>query len=207
MTDIESGTKRGFEMAHDERKPRVIAKGRWLTFIDDAGWEYVTRPHVTGIVVIVAVTADQRLVLVEQYRPALHPRGIELPAGLVGDLDGRQAESLADAAARELEEETGYRAAEMVPLFSGPVAVGVSDEIVSFFDARGLTRVGAGGGDDTEDIAVHEVPIADVNAFLASQRAQGLAVDPKIFAGLFLAGVTLAGVSLPATRATSPDRS
>jgi ADP-ribose pyrophosphatase len=189
-------------MAHDERKPRVIAKGRWLTFIDDAGWEYVTRPGVTGIVVIVAVTADGRLVLVEQYRPAVQQRVIELPAGLVGDVEGRHAESLLDAAARELEEETGYRADTMVPLFEGPIAVGVSDETVSFFDARGLVRVGAGGGDETEDIAVHEVPLAELDAFLASQRAQGLAVDPKIFAGLYLAGV-----SLPAARATSPDRS
>src|SRR3954466_616136 len=155
MTDIESGPKRGFAMEHDERKPRVIAKGRWLTFIDDAGWEYVTRPNVTGIVVIVAVTADQRLVLVEQYRPAVQQRVIELPAGLVGDVDGRQTESLADAAARELDEETGYRAAEMVPLFEGPVAVGVSDETVAFFEARGLARVGAGGGDATGAIGVH----------------------------------------------------
>jgi ADP-ribose pyrophosphatase len=202
MTDIDSGIKRRFEMADDERKPRVIAKGRWLTFIDDAGWEYVTRPTVSGIVVIVAVTPDQRVVLVEQYRPAVQQRVVELPAGLVGDVEGRQTESLADAAARELEEETGYRAAEMRPLFEGPVAVGVSDETVAFYEARGLTRVGAGGGDDTEDIAVHEVPVADVNAFLLSQRAKGVAVDPKIFAGLYLAGV-----SLPATRATSPDRS
>ena len=188
-------------MGHDERTPRVIAKGRWLTFIDDAGWEYVTRPGVTGIVVIVAVT-DQRLVLVEQYRPAVRQRVLELPAGLVGDVDGRHAESVLDAAARELEEETGYRADEMVPLFEGPIAVGVSDETVSFFNARGLVRVGAGGGDDTEDIAVHEVPLAELNAFLAAQRAKGLAIDPKIFAGLYLAGV-----SLPAAREISPDRS
>jgi ADP-ribose diphosphatase len=197
----------GIEMAPDERKPRVIAKGRWLTFIDDAGWEYVTRPGVTGIVVIVALTGDQRLVLVEQYRPAVRQRVTELPAGLVGDVAGRHAESLLDAAVRELEEETGYRAAEMVPLFDGPIAVGVSDETVSFFDARGLVRVGAGGGDDTEDIAVHEVPLADLNAFLASQRAKGIGIDPKIFAGLFLAGVSLADVSLPAARGISPDRS
>lgn len=189
-------------MADEERKPRVIAQGRWLTFIDDAGWEYVTRPGVTGIVVIVAVTAEQRLVLVEQYRPAVQQRVIELPAGLVGDADGRRAESLADAAARELEEETGYRAEEMRTLFEGPIAVGVSDETVSFFEARGLVRVGAGGGDDTEDITVHEVALPDLHAFLGAQQRKGLAIDPKIFAGLFLAGV-----SLPAARASSPDRS
>jgi len=167
----------------------VLAKGRFLTFIDEGGWEYVTRPGVTGIVVIVAVTDEQRLVLVEQYRPAVHQRVIELPAGLGGDADGRRAESMGDAAARELEEETGYRAGEMVALGEGPIAVGVSDEVVSFFHARGLTRVGAGGGDETEDITVHEVPLAELPSFFAAQQRAGLGVDPKIYAGLFLAGV------------------
>ena len=176
-------------MANTDDKPRVLAEGRFLTFLDESGWEYVTRPGVTGIVVIVAVTDAGRLVLVEQYRPAVHRRVIELPAGLVGDVEGRRAESMRDAAARELEEETGYRAGEMVALFEGPIAVGVSDETVSFFDARGLTRVGAGGGDDTEDITVHEVPVGELKAFLAAKMAAGLAVDPKIHAGLWLAGV------------------
>jgi ADP-ribose pyrophosphatase len=176
-------------MTKTDDKPRVLAKGRFLTFVDENGWEYVTRPGVTGIVVIVAVTDEGRLVLVEQYRPAVHQRVIELPAGLVGDGDGHRAESMRDAAARELEEETGYRADELVALFDGPIAVGVCDEVVSFFHARGLTRVGAGGGDDTEDITVHEVPLAELPAFFAAQQQAGRGVDPKIYAGLFLAGV------------------
>ena len=175
----------------DDKQSRVIAKGRYLTFVDDGGWEYVTRSGVTGIVVIVAMTAESRLILVEQYRPAVGKRVVELPAGLVGDGDGRRDESLATAAARELEEETGYQARELVLLFEGPIAVGVSDEAVSFFHAQGLTRVGEGGGDDTEDILVHEVPLAELTAFLTARSQAGLAVDPKIFAGLFLAGVAV----------------
>ena len=175
------------------RERRVLGRGKYLELIDEGGWEYVTRPGVTGIVVIVATTKDRRLVLVEQYRRAVHKHVIELPAGLVGDVDGHGAETMADAAARELEEETGYAAAEMVLLFEGPIAVGVSDEIVSFFEARGLSRVGAGGGDDTEDITVHEVPLDELRAFLAAKLEAGLGIDPKIYAGLFLAGVTLPG--------------
>jgi ADP-ribose pyrophosphatase len=177
-------------MAKPGDKPRVLAKGRFLTFIEEGGWEYVTRPGVTGIVVIVAVTDDDRLVLVEQYRPAVHNRVIELPAGLVGDIDGQRAESLRDAAARELEEETGYRAAAWDALQEGPVAVGVSDEVVSFFRAREIARVGAGGGDDTEDITVHEVPLGELRGFLEAKQRAGLAVDPKIHAGLYAAGIS-----------------
>jgi ADP-ribose pyrophosphatase len=179
---------------HDKKTvaslPRILAKGRFLTFIEEGGWEYVTRPGVTGIVVIVAVTDDDRLVLVEQYRPAVHNRVIELPAGLVGDIDGQRAESLRDAAARELEEETGYRAAAWDALLEGPVAVGVSDEVVSFFRARGIARVGAGGGDDTEEITVHEVPLGELRGFLEAKQRAGLAVDPKIHAGLYSAGIS-----------------
>jgi ADP-ribose diphosphatase len=167
---------------------RVLAQGRYLTLVDDAGWEFVTRHGVTGIVVLVVVTSARELVLVEQHRPAVGTRVIELPAGLVGDLEGREAESLVAAAHRELVEETGFEAHEMVELAVGPVAVGVSDEVVTFFEARGLRRVGAGGGDDSEDITVHVVPLEALGAFLAEKRAAGLHVDPKIYAGLFLLG-------------------
>jgi ADP-ribose pyrophosphatase len=164
---------------------KILAEGRYLHLID-AGWEYVTRPGVTGVVVLVAVTPERELVLVEQYRPAVRRKCIELPAGLVGDVAGQETETLASAAHRELIEETGFAAREMVQLAEGPIAVGVSDEIVTFFEARGLTRVGEGGGDDTEDIAVHVVPLARIPEFLAGRRAEGCHVDPKIFAGLYL---------------------
>jgi ADP-ribose pyrophosphatase len=168
---------------------RVLAEGRYLRLVDEDGWEYVTRHSVSGIVVLVAITPARELVLVEQHRPAVHGIVVELPAGLVGDTAGQESESLATAAHRELVEETGFAAKEMVELAAGPIAVGVSDEIITFFEARGLERVGPGGGDETEDITVQVVPLDGLEAFLAARRAAGLAVDPKIFAGLYLAGV------------------
>ncbi|HVZ72562.1 MAG TPA: NUDIX hydrolase [Polyangia bacterium] len=168
---------------------RVLGEGRYLRLVDEAGWEYVTRHRVSGIVVLVAITPAREVILVEQYRRAVHSQVVELPAGLVGDLDDQADESLATAAHRELIEETGYSAREMVEIAHGPVAVGVSDEIITFFEARGLERVGEGGGDDTENITVRVVPLAGLTAFLAERRAAGLLVDPKIFAGLHLAGV------------------
>jgi len=170
------------------KKPgvRVLGSGRYLTLLDDDGWEYVTRPHIEGVVVIVAITDDEKLLLVEQHRPAVGNRVIELPAGLVGDVDA--GESLIAAAERELVEETGFAAGEMVALVEGPISVGVSDETISFFQARAPRRVGVGGGDASEKITTHEVPLAELRRFLADRAAAGLAVDPKIYAGLFLVG-------------------
>ena len=169
---------------------RVFAQGRYLTVVEHEGWEFVTRHGIKGIVVLVAITPDRELVLVEQHRQPVGKAVIELPAGLVGDIPGQEDETLSKAAHRELVEETGFEARELVELEEGPVAVGVSDEVVTFFAARGLTRVGPGGGDDSEDIAVHVVPLRELDGFLAEKRAAGLAVDPKIFAGLYLVGET-----------------
>lgn len=174
-------------MTERNAAPRVLHEGKYLKLISDNGWEYTSRPHVTGIVVIVAVTDDRKLVLVEQPRTAVHKQVVELPAGMVGDVDAN--ESLADAARRELIEETGFEPGEMHLLAEGPIAVGVTDEVISIFEARALKRVGPGGGDDSEDITVHEVPLGELRAFLAAKQAEGRAVDPKIYAGLFLAGV------------------
>src|SRR6266508_5658888 len=59
----------------DSRPARVIGQGRFLTLVEEAGWEYVIRPHVRGIVVMVPITPDGELVLVEQARVAVHRRG------------------------------------------------------------------------------------------------------------------------------------
>ena len=139
---------------------------------------------------MVGITPEDKLVLVEQYRTAVHGRVIELPAGLVGDEEDRGEESLADAGARA-DGETGYAAGELVRVGEGPVAVGMSDEVVTFFRAGNLSRVGPGGGVEKEQITVHEVAARDLIAFLEARRAEGLAVDPKIFAGLFLAGIDI----------------
>ena len=79
---------------------RVLGEGRWLRLVDDGGWEYAERSGSNGVVVIVAVTDDDRLVLVEQYRPAVKARVIEAPAGLVGDLAGYEDEDRLAAASR-----------------------------------------------------------------------------------------------------------
>jgi len=171
----------------------VLADGKFLRFLSEGGWEYVIRPHSSGVVVVVAVTPARELILVEQHRVAVHASVIELPAGLVGDTSAVRGEPIETAARRELIEETGYEADRMVELATGPISVGVSSEVVTFFHAQGLRRIGPGGGDDTEAITVHAVALGDLRGWLADRQRAGRLVDPKIFAGLYLAGLTGGG--------------
>ena len=183
---------------------RVLATGRYLELVDEGGWEYVRRPAATGVAVIVATTEARELVLVEQPRIPVHRRTIELPAGLVGDLPSAAGEPLEAAAARELEEETGFRAAHWSRLIEGPTAVGASAEVVTFFRATALERVSPGGGDHTEDITVHVIPVAGVPAFLAAKAAAGALVDPKVYAALHFVEAE-ARPSRPASAAAPRD--
>ncbi len=73
---------------------KVLAKGRHLQLVSRDGWEFAERPNVTGIVIIVAVTPEDNVILVEQNRPPVGGRVIELPAGLAGDVAGSEAEAL-----------------------------------------------------------------------------------------------------------------
>ena len=70
-------------------------------------------------------------------------------------------------------------------LTEGPSSAGLTDEMISFFMMSGLTKTGAGGGDASEDIVVHEIPLAGLPEWLEERRRAGWAIDPKIFVGLF----------------------
>ena len=72
-------------------------------------------------------------------------------------------------------------------LFSGPLASGLSSTLMTYYRARGLKKVHAGGGDEHEDIVVHEVPLTETDAWLAAQRAAGRYVDPRLYVALHLA--------------------
>lgn len=83
-----------------------LCRGKFLELLKEGRWEYVRRVNANGAVMIVAVTEDGELLLVEEYRVPLHALTIGLPAGISGD-EGE--ESTLQSARRELEEETGYR--------------------------------------------------------------------------------------------------
>lgn len=175
---------------NDSSEPaRVLYEGEFLRLLRRRHWEYVERTNSSGVAVIVAVTPDDELLLVEQYRWPVQQPVIELPAGLVGDQGAE--ESLLEAAQRELIEETGYRAEHMESLATGPTTAGLSNEVTTFCAARGLARVGPGGGDASEDIIVHPVPLRELRGWLRS-REHSAAIDPKLYAGLWLAGLSAA---------------
>ena len=158
-------------------------RGRYLSMLERDGWEFVSRSNANCVVALVAVTAGNELVLVEQYRKPVGAAVIEIPAGLVGDHEDPD-EPVLVAAARELEEETGYTAAQMELLMECPSSAGMSDEVISFVVARGLSRTGAGGGDDSEDIITHTVALDTVDDWLSVQRAEGKMLDPKVYSAL-----------------------
>ena len=142
----------------------------------------------SGAAIIVAVTQDQKLVLVEQYRIPVHARTIELPAGIIGDEPGGRDEAQAEAARRELVEETGFEAGRIEELTHGPASSGLTSETVTLFLATQLRRAGPGGGVAHENITVHEVPLVEVQEWLQAKANSGLLIDPKVYAGLYFVG-------------------
>lgn len=161
--------------------------GKWITVRRQGKWEYVSRARGIRAVVIVAIDDQDRVILVDQYRVPMGRRSIELPAGLVGDTE--QGDTIEAAARRELEEEAGYaceRVEELGEYFASP---GMVSESFTLVRVHGLTRIGEGGGVDGEDINVHHVPLADLPAFIADCRAQGMGVDVKML--LLLSGALL----------------
>jgi ADP-ribose pyrophosphatase len=61
----------------------------------------------------------------------------------------------------------------------------MSNEMMHFVRALDLRKVGPGGGDETEDIVVHEIPRAGAGAWLRDMATRGYSIDPKLFAGLW----------------------
>mgnify|MGYP001553923425 CR=1 FL=1 len=116
----------------------TLCNGRWLRLKRRGRWEFAERVNAGGGVIIVAVTPDDRLLLVEQYRAAIEARTIEMPAGLVGDLAHAPDEHAVEAARRELLEETGYLAGRLKSIGNYFTSPGVLSEKMYAFAAYDL---------------------------------------------------------------------
>jgi ADP-ribose pyrophosphatase len=166
---------------------RILAETPYLRLVDRDGWAFVERPNAREVVVIIALTAERRLLFVEQHRAPVGRKVIEFPAGLVGDEPGQEQEATLEAAGRELLEETGYQAATLKLVSTTATSPGMTSELVRFVLASDLTKVGPGGGTPSEDICVHEVPLHEVSTWLAEHEAKGTLLAAKVFAGLYFA--------------------
>ncbi|MCA9043150.1 MAG: NUDIX hydrolase [Planctomycetaceae bacterium] len=168
------------------RHVEQLYTGKHLGLNSINGWEFATRVRGSGVVIVVAVTKQDELILTEQFRPPINKRVVDWAAGLSGDITGEEEETLLTAAQRELLEETGYVSDDWEYCFTGPSSAGMTTEMLSFFVARKCYKKGKGGGDDSEDIEVHLVPKSKARQWLKRKSTKRRRIDPKVYAGLGL---------------------
>lgn len=168
----------------------IMWHGKFITARKRGKWEYVSRARGIRAAVILAIDEQDHVILVEQFRVPLGRSCIELPAGLIGDDEGAAGEDATAAAARELEEETGYRAGRMEILGEFYSSPGMVTESFTLLHAHDLVRVGDGGGTPGENITVHHVPRARIAQFVDDQRALGFGIDVRL---LMLLGPSIVG--------------
>ncbi|MCK9544017.1 MAG: NUDIX hydrolase [Novosphingobium sp.] len=168
-------------MTHESDAPdEIVWQGKYVTTRRKGRWEYVSRARGIRAAVILAMDEDDHVLLVDQFRVPLGRRCIELPAGLVGDDDSAPHETAEAAAARELEEETGYRADMIETIGEFWSSPGMVSESFTLVRARGLRKIGMGGGVGNEDITVHRVPLAGIPDAIGRWRDEGYAIDVKL---------------------------
>ncbi len=166
-----------------------VYEGQHLSMVQCGHWEYAKRNTKHPVVGVVAITDAGKVVLVEQFRPPIGQKLIELPAGLAGDIAGLENETLLEAAQRELLEETGYTAAQWTELGGGYSSPGLTNESIVIYLAQGLEKRGAGGGDDSEEITIHEVALSTLPHWF---NEMGYPADLKLMAALYLASSSIA---------------
>lgn len=119
-----------------------------------------------GAVAIVAITAEKKIIMVEQYRKALERSIIEVPAGKL-----EKGEEPETTARRELEEETGYTADSLQLIQSFSTSPGFADEVVHLFFAEGLRKSESGAvTDDDEFVELMEVTVEEAEQMMQDNR-------------------------------------
>lgn len=158
-------------------------------FADPTGNEHEREVvHHPGAVGIVALMDDRRTVmLVRQYRSALESELLEIPAGK-RDVEGEEPEV---TAARELEEEIGWRPGRLIKLAEFATSPGFCDEMAIVYLALGLEQGSADPcGPEEMHMVVEQLSLDDVPAMIADGRLR----DAKTIIGLSLTRDYLAAV-------------
>ncbi|WP_134698882.1 NUDIX hydrolase [Ammoniphilus sp. YIM 78166] len=115
-----------------------------------------------GAVAVIAVTPEDKMVLVRQFRKPLEKTILEIPAGKL-----EKGEAPIDCAKRELIEETGYRATDMKHVSSFYTSPGFADELIHIYEATGLTA-GEAKPDHDEFVDLVEVTWDEANGYIQS---------------------------------------
>ena len=181
------------EMNENTEKPvtllerRLAYQGKILKVYDDyvdvgghrTHWDFI---HHMGAAAVLPVTEDGKIMLVRQYRHALSRFTLELPAGKLDSPD----EPMIECAARELEEETGYRAGKLTPLLTVNTTVAFCDEKIGIFLAEELQKT-AQHLDEDEDIRVELWDLPDLYELIR----RGEMTDSKTVSAILAAGPAL----------------
>ncbi len=169
-------------------KENIVFDGKYMDIIhaenNGTTWEYAARKGITGAAGIVAITDDQKLVLIEQFRQPVEKVCIEIPAGLIGD---HGPESICEGANRELTEETGYTAGQMSIIGTFPLSPGMTSEVMTMILATKLKKIGEGGGvDSDENISVIEIPVLSSPVQLLQLAPDDTKyIDSKVFMAVY----------------------
>lgn len=139
-----------------------------------------------GAVALVPITADNKVVMVRQYRKACEKAILEIPAGKI-DAD----EEPLVCAARELREETGYTAADIRYMTSFYVACGYSKEKISIYLCTGL-EAGDTDFDEDEALDIIEIPFNELYDMCLNDEIE----DSKTIVGILMAKEILARTEL-----------
>ena len=113
---------------------------------------------------IIALTPDEKVLVIRQYRHGTEQMSLEIPGGMADPGDG----SLVDAARRELVEETGYEAEEVIAIGRVAANPAIQNNHCHTFLAMGVRKVAEPRLDAAEDIAVEEVALDEVPDLIAS---------------------------------------
>ena len=136
-------------------------------------WDFVS--HRKGAAAVVPITNEGKIVLVRQYRNALDRMTLEIPAGCRDSI----TENTAVCAARELEEETGYKSSQLEFLLSLKTTVAFCDEFIDVYLATEL-ELGKQQFDEGEEIEVEEYEPEELLNMIYMGKIQ----DSKTVAGI-----------------------
>lgn len=164
-------------------RSEIVFKGKFLRVRRDynerAIWESVEIGDHTKTAVVIALTEDNEILLEKHYRFPLDKYVIELPAGLVDNNEEPE-----ECARRELLEETGYEAKDLVFLFKGVICQGLTKMEAYYFYAPDVKMAARQNLEPTEEIEIIKVPWASVDEYLFN-LPEHIVLGANVLSGIY----------------------